>query len=376
MTLDIPYDLKTPYHLIDLNKIKANIEKLLYVKNKTSVKVLFAVKGFSNDKIIPMFISDFDGISASGLWEARFGKELLNKSVHTFSSAYKKEDFSLIKKYSDYIIFNSTSQMNTFVSEFSKSTQRFGIRINPEYSEVKKFAINPCHQFSRFGVTLEKLTDVNLKNISGFHFHSMCEQYSMTLDKTLNIVSEKFNEYLCEMKWLNIGGGQLYAEENYNLEQAISSINFIQNKYNLDIFLEPCETVVLNAGYTVASVVDIVHNGITSAILDLSAVCHLPDIINSPYRCSVLNASLPYKKKYTYRLSGCTCYAGDIFGDYSFDSPLEIGSKIVFLDTAAYSMVKNNYFNGIIPPYFVVCDSNNKISIVKEYDYNTFLSIL
>lgn len=376
MNNDLIDNLKTPCHIVDIEKIKLNIESLLYIKNKTNAKILFAIKGFSNDKITPMFISSFDGVSASGLWEAKYGKELLKKTVHTYSSAYKKEDFSIINKYSDYIIFNSISQLNAFTLEGNINSQRLGIRINPEYSEVKKYSINPCHQFSRFGVTRDKLSELELNNVSGLHFHSMCEQYEMTLDKTLSIVSNNFNEYLYQINWLNIGGGQLYSDENYNLNQAVSSINFLQNKYNLDIFLEPCETVVLNAGYTVASVVDIVHNGITSAILDLSAICHLPDIVNSPYRCEILNASLPYEKEHTYRLTGCTCYAGDIFGDYSFDKPLEIGSKIIFLDTAAYSMVKNNYFNGMIPPYYAVLDSNKKINIVKEYNYKTFLSIL
>ncbi len=375
MNFDLIYSLRTPYHLIDMEKIKSNMDKLLYINNKANVKLLFSIKGFSNDKIIPSFISGFDGISASGLWEAKLGKNLLNMPVHIFSSAYKTEDFSLIHKFSDYIIFNSATQLNLFASECNIQ-KKLGIRVNPEYSEVEKYAINPCHQFSRFGVTLENLQYVNLKNISGIHFHSMCEQFSSTLDKTIKVITTKFNHYLDKMKWINIGGGQLYTDEKYDLEQAISSISVFQNKYNLEIFAEPCETVVLNAGYTVASVVDIVNNGIESAILDLSAICHLPDIVNSPYRCEVLNAYLPYQKEYTYRLTGCTCYAGDIFGDYSFDEPLEVGSKIIFLDTAAYSIVKNNYFNGMIPPYYAIYDHNKEMKIVKEYDYNTFLSIL
>lgn len=369
-------NVKTPCHIIDISAIQSNISILTYLRQKTNMKILFAIKSFSNEKIIPLFKDGFDGICASGLWEAKLGKELLKMPVHTYSSAYKKDDFSLIHQYSDYIIFNSINQLNEYSSECNLYKKKIGLRINPEFSEVQKYSINPCHEFSRFGVTADKLFDFELDNITGLHFHSMCEQYSTTLDKTLKIVSDKFSHHLKTVKWINIGGGQLYTDKDYNIETAITSINNLQKKYDLEIFAEPGETVVANAGYTVASVVDIIDNGIKSAILDLSAICHLPDIVNSPYRCEILNAYPPQQKKHTYRLTGCTCYAGDIFGDYSFDTPLEIGSKIVFLDTAAYSMVKNSYFNGIKPPSCAIYFPNGKIDIVKEYDYNTFLSIL
>lgn len=369
------FSVKTPCHIIDVEKIQKNIESLSYLRKHTNMKILFAVKGFSNEKIIPIFINEFDGISASGLWEARLGNEFFKMPVHTYSSAYKHNEFNSILRYSDYIIFNSNNQLETYVSMCEYSNKRIGLRINPEFSEVEKYAINPCHEFSRFGVTLANLAEANLNSITGIHFHSMCEQYSQSLEKTLRIVSDKFSHCLKRMRWINIGGGQLYTDENYNVENAITSINALQRNFDLEVFAEPCETVVSNVGYTIATVVDIVENGLNSAILDLSAICHLPDIVNSPYRCEVLNASIPLHKKYTYRLTGCTCYAGDIFGDYSFDTPLEIGSKIVFLDTAPYSMVKNNFFNGIKPPSCAIYKNGN-VNIVKDYDYSTFLSIL
>lgn len=369
-------NIKTPCHIIDIGVIQDNINILSCLRQKTNIKILFAIKCFSNEKIIPLFKDEFDGICASGLWEARLGSELFKMPVHTFSSAYKKEEFHLIHKYSDYIIFNSFNQLNRYITECKLNKKKIGLRINPEFSEVKKHSINPCHKFSRFGVTLDKLFNSNLDNITGLHFHTMCEQYSDSLDKTLNIVSNKFSHYLKTINWINIGGGQLYTDDNYDLETVITSINNLQRKFDLEIFAEPGETVVANAGFTIASVIDIVDNGMKSAILDLSAICHLPDIVNSPYRCEILNAYLPQQKPYTYRLTGCTCYAGDIFGDYSFDVPLEIGNKIIFLDTAAYSIVKNNYFNGIKPPSCAIYLPNGKINIVKEYDYNTFLSIL
>lgn len=368
------YDQKTPCHIIDITRLRNNIEILLELKKRTSIKMLFAVKGFSNDRIIPLFIDNFDGISASGLWEARLGKELFKKTVHTFSSAYKHNDYSQINKYSDFIIFNSINQLNEFLS-YSKN-KNIGIRINPGYSTVKKYKIDPCHQYSRFGVNEESLSKLDLKKINGIHFHSMCEQYSPILSKTLDIVGDKFDYYLSQLHWINIGGGQLYTDFRYNRNEAIDALNQFQKRFDTDIYAEPCETVLLNSGYTVASVIDIVHNGIDTVILDLSAICNLPDIVNSPYRCKIYNADFPNKKPYSYRICGCTCYAGDIFGDYSFDQPLEIGTKLVFLDTASYSMVKNNYFNGINPPSYILYEHPDRFEVVKEYGYNTFLSVL
>ncbi len=376
MNFEYITDIKTPCHIIELSKIEHNLKNLSQLNKKTDIKFLFAIKSFSNEKVLPLFINWFDGICASGLWEARLGKEFLKKPVHTYSSAYKDTEFNSIHKYSDYVIFNSTNQFCKYISECDLLKKKIGLRINPEYSEVNKYSNNPCHQFSRFGITIDSLINSNIQNITGLHFHSMCEQYSDVLKSTLDIVDKKFEAYLKPMRWINIGGGQLYTEENYDMDIATESVNNFQRKYDVKIFAEPGETVLANAGYIVASVLDIVSNGMNSAILDLSAICHIPDIVNSPYRCEILNASTPYTKKYTYRLAGCTCYAGDIFGDYSFDNPLEIGSKIVFLDTAAYSMVKNNYFNGIKPPSCAICLPNGDIDVVKDYDYNTFLSIL
>lgn len=368
--------IPTPCHVIDLDQIKNNITRLSVLRDKANVKILFAIKGFSNDKIIPMFQNFFDGISASGLWEARLGHDLLKLPVHTYSSAYKNDEFPQIIKYSDYVIFNSKSQLNSFPINSIKKDTKLGIRINPEYSEVEKYAINPCHKFSRFGIKANDLNDFSFENITGMHFHSMCEQFSDTFSRTIDIVSNKFEQYLNKIQWLNLGGGQLFTDSNYNLDEAIVCINKLHKKYNCDIFIEPCETVVLESGYMVASVVDIVHNGIDTAILDASAICHLPDVVHSPYRCNILGSDLPNKKEFTYRLAGPTCYAGDIFGDYSFETPLDIGSRIIFTDTASYSMVKNNFFNGIKPPYYAIYQNNAPIKIVKEYDYHTFLSII
>ncbi len=369
-------DIPTPCHIIDLNKLVSNIEILHNLRKNTDLTLLFAIKGFSNDKIIKQFIHYFDGICASSLWEARLGTELLAHQIHTFSPAYSIHNFCEITKHSDFIIFNSISQWNKFKEMALNANCNCGIRINPEYSEAAKFSINPCHYASRFGVHASDLETIDFEKIKGLHFHTMCEQYSDALLKALNIIENDFGQYLYEIDWLNIGGGQFFCDATYNLPEAIFAINQLQNKYSLNIIAEPCETVMLNTGYFVATVTDIVENQLCTAILDASVICHLPDIVNSPYRCDILNASRPYVKKYTYRIAGCTCYAGDIFGDYSFETPLEIGTKIVFQDTAAYSMVKSNIFNGIQLPYYATIKDGTAITVEKKYDYNTFLSLI
>lgn len=374
MISKIFYEQKTPCHIIDIDKIRDNIRTLQLIKRKTNIKLLFTIKGFSNDVIIPLFIDEFDGVSSSGLWEARLAKERFNKPVHTYSSAFKDCDYPHIIQYSDYIIYNSINQLNYFY-DYSKN-KKLGIRINPEYSTVKRKSVDPCQQYSRFGVTIDNLEKIRMEKISGLHFHTMCGQYSLTLANTLDVVGEKFDYYLSRVCWVNIGGGQLFTAYDYNVNEAINAINNFKNRYDIEVFAEPCETVVLDSGYTVASVIDIVHNGMDSVILDLSAICHLPDIVNAPYRCAIYNADYPQKKPFTYRICGCTCYAGDIFGDYSFDYPLQVGDKVIFIDTASYSMVKTNYFNGITPPDYLVFEHPEKITVAKEYGYNTFLSVL
>lgn len=369
-------DIPTPSHVINLDKIEANLNVLEQLCKKTNLILLFALKGFSNPQILRHFIQHFDGLSASSLSEARLAKELTALPVHTFSPSYCDKTFSSICSFSDCIIFNSISQWEQFGTTAIAKKINCGIRINPEYSEIKKFAINPCHSASRFGVHAKDLEKIDFSKIKGIHFHSMCEQYSDTFRNTLTVIEKEFGTYLHQAEWLNIGGGQLFCDEAYNLHECIELINQMQDKYKLKIIAEPCETVVSDAGYFVATITDIVFNNVYTAILDASAICHLPDIVHSPYRCEVMNAAKPNVKKYTYRLAGATCYAGDIFGDYSFDTPLDIGSKIVFCDTAPYSMVKSNIFNGISLPSYISIGAKHGCCIEKNYDYDTFLSLL
>jgi len=368
--------LLTPCHIIDINILKNNISVLYNIKQSTGCKLLFANKGFSNTYFYRFFDGFVDGISASGYYEAKLAKENYKGQVHTFSPSYKIQEFSYIEKYSDVIIFNSINQLQTIMSKKRKIHAGIGLRINPEYSEQIDYRIDPCHPYSRFGVHREELTNPIINSIDGLHLHTMCEQYADTLKNTLEITKKKYGDVLNQVRWLNIGGGQLYTDSGYNLSSAINSISSIKNAFGIDVYIEPCEAFMHNTGVFVSKIVDIVNNGISSVILDSSAICHLPDIVHSPYRCEIANASVAFKKKYTYRICGCSCYAGDIYGDYSFDNRLQIGDYVVFQDTAAYSMVKNNMFNGIRLPYIYEQDSDGSLKLVKSYGYDVYYSFI
>lgn len=376
MLIENVLDIPTPCHLIDIDKVISNIEVINKICKKTDMILLLAVKGFSNDKIIKYFIDRVDGVSASSLWEARLGKEVLGTSVHTFSTAYTMRNIQPVCKYSDYVIFNSIHHLQEFGDIVKRMKRHCGLRINPEYSEIVNDAINPCHYASRFGVRAQELMKINCNAIDGFHFHNMNEQYSDTFLRTIRKIEKDFGDYLYRVQWLNIGGGQFFSDEAYNLQDFVHIINYVQNKYSLQIIAEPCEAIMLNAGYFVATVTDIIENKLSTAILDASAICHLPETVSLPYRSEIQNAALPYEKQFTYRIAGATCYAGDIFGDYSFDFPLEVGTKIVFCDTAPYTMVRVNLFNGVQLPYYATISKNSGIKVQKIYDFNTFLALI
>ena len=369
----LEYELATPCHVLDVNILSNNLDSINFIKSKTDCICLFAIKGFSNSHFFQYFDNTIDGIAASGLYEARFAKEIYKKQVHIFSSSYTNYGIGEISKYSDFIIFNSVNQLK-LANGISNKLINYGIRINPEYSEQKKYKIDPCHPYSRFGIHYEDFSEDVLRVLSGLHFHTMCEQFDSTLDNTVNEVTKKFGNILNDMSWINIGGGQLFANSEYNKNNAIATINQLKNNYNLQIIMEPCEAIMENVGIYICKVVDIIQNGIDILILDGSAICHLPDIINSPYRCDIYGGYEPYERKYTYRLCGCSCYAGDIFGDYSFDDKKNIGDYIVFKDTAPYTMVKNIMFNGIRPPNIYEF-SNNHMKLIKEYNYELFKAI-
>ncbi|MSR91550.1 carboxynorspermidine decarboxylase [Inconstantimicrobium porci] len=365
--------LKTPCYVVDESLLIKNLELLKYVQDKTGCSILLAQKGFSMYSVYPLVGKYLKGVTSSSLFEAKLGYEEMGKEVHIYAPAYKEDEFDEIMKYSDHIVFNSFSQWNKFKDKIKNSTKHIecGIRINPEYSEIETDIYNPCFENSRLGTILDNFREEDLEGIDGLHFHTMCEQNSDTLERTLKVVEEKFGEYLKGMKWLNFGGGHHITRTDYDVEKLIKCISYMQEKYDIKIYLEPGEAVALNTGFLVSTVLDVVKNNMDLAIMDTSAACHMPDVLEMPYRPNIINSGMPNEKKYTYRLGGPTCLAGDIIGDYSFEEPLKPGDKLVFCDMAHYSMVKNNTFNGINLPDIVLWGKDGA-KIIKTFNYEDF----
>lgn len=364
----------SPSYVVDESLLIANLEKLRSVMDQTGCKILLAQKGFSMFEVYPLIGSYLNGVTSSGLLEARLGFEEMGKEVHTYTPAFNEQEFEQILHYSDHIVFNSFAQWKKYkerVQAFEKPIE-CGIRINPEYSEIEVDLYNPCFSHSRFGVTLEDFEPELLDGISGLHFHTMCEQNSDTLWRTIQVVDEKFGPYLQQMKWINFGGGHHITRSDYDISMLIRSILLMKEKYGLDVYLEPGEAVALNTGFLVATVLDTMHNGMPIAILDTSASCHMPDVLEMPYRPDIIGAGRPNEKAVTYRLGGPTCLAGDVIGDYSFDRPLQAGDRLVFCDMAHYSMVKNNTFNGVNLPSIVLYTKEREMKIVKQFGYEDF----
>lgn len=370
-------DIKTPYYLIDKNLIIKNLKILKSVSDKTGAKILLAQKAFSMYSLYPLIGEYLAGTTASSLFEARLGhEEMPGRETHIYAPAYSDEDFSEIIKICDHIVFNSFSQWEKHKNIVSGTGIECGIRINPEYSEIVTDIYNPCFKGSRMGVTLSNFEPGSLDGISGLHFHTMCEQNSDVLWRTVQKVDEKFGKYIKNMKWINMGGGHHITREDYDIELLCKSINYFSDKYGITVYLEPGEAVALNAGFLTSSVMDIINNGIDIAILDTSAACHMPDVLEMPYRPNVIGSGKPGEYPYTYRLAGPTCLAGDIIGDYSFKEPLKPGDKITFCDMAIYTTVKNNTFNGINLPSIVLRHENGDTELIKTFGYQDFKSRL
>ncbi|WP_101911401.1 carboxynorspermidine decarboxylase [Marasmitruncus massiliensis] len=364
--------VETPYYIVDETLLIKNLEILKKVIDQTGCHILLAQKAFSMYSLYPLIGNYLNGTTASGLNEAKLGYEEMGGETHIFSPAYSEKEFDEILNICDHIIFNSFSQWQLFRKKALASGKQFGIRINPECSTQDHAIYDPCSFGSRLGVTLESFRPDLLDGISGFHFHTLCEQNADALVKTLEIVEQKFGKFFSRMKWINFGGGHHITRNDYDVNALVACIRRFQEQYGLEVYLEPGEAVALNTGYLVSTVVDVIENGIKIAILDTSAACHMPDVLEMPYRPNIVDAGLPDEKQFIYRLGGPTCLAGDIIGDYSFDQPLRRGDKLVFCDMAHYSMVKNNTFNGMNLPSIAIADKDHRVKLVKSFGYEDF----
>lgn len=384
--MDIDFScVPTPSYVVDERLLKKNLECLKSVIDQTGCEILLAQKAFSMYSTYPLIGKYLSGTTASSLFEARLGHEEMGKEVHIFAPAYKEEEFEDILGYCDHIVFNSIHQWekyrekvaennrlaNVMMSDIGK-TVSCGLRINPEYSEIETDLYNPCFANSRFGITASKLKDADLSGIEGLHFHTMCEQNSDVLERTLKIVEDKFSPYLKQMKWINFGGGHHITREDYDIETLIRCIKHMKETYQIQVYLEPGEAIALNCGYLVSSVLDLLENGMQLAIIDASAACHMPDVLEMPYRPNIIGSGTSGQYPFTYRLGGPTCLAGDVIGDYSFPVPLKVGDRLVFCDMAIYSMVKNNTFNGINLPAILLNSEEEGIKIVRQFGYEDF----
>lgn len=394
-------DLPTPCYCVDEKKLKENLKILRDLEQETGCHVLLAQKAFSMYALYPLIGSYISGATASGLYEARLGHEEMGKENHVFSPAYKDGDLAELVKICDHMVFNSMAQYRKHRGTVAEHNARaaagdgqgehpvsIGIRINPEYSTQEGHAIyDPCAPGSRLGITFDRLqqglTELGAargtdgvyelpEDIEGLHFHTLCEQDADDLVRTFAAFEEKFKAYLTKVKWLNLGGGHHITREGYQLDKLKELIGYIKKTYQLEVYLEPGEAVALNAGYLVTEVLDIVHNGMDILILDASAACHMPDVLEMPYRPPLRGGYEAGEQPYTYRLSSMTCLAGDVIGDYSFKEKISVGDRLVFEDMAIYSMVKNNTFNGMPLPAIALLHEDGTAELVKEFGYEDF----
>lgn len=368
----------TPCYIVDEGLLEKNLQLLHSVQERTGCSILLALKGFSMFSVFPLAGKYLKGITASSLFEARLGYEEMGSEVHIYAPAYIDEEFNEILNYCDHIVFNSFDQWNRFKDKVKSVSKKIecGIRVNPEYSEIKTPIYDPCYQNSRLGVTLANFKPDELDGIEGLHFHTMCEQNSDTLERTIKVVDEKFGRFIKRMKWINLGGGHHITRPDYDIETLVRSIIFFKDKYGVDVYLEPGEAIALNTGFLVAKVLDIVNNGMDIAILDTSAACHMPDVLEMPYRPEIIGAGNPGENPYTYRLGGLTCLAGDVIGDYSFKEPLKPGNRLIFRDMAHYTMVKNNTFNGVNLPSIALFNKKDGLKVIRKFGYEDYKSRL
>ncbi len=366
--------LPSPCWLLEERLLKKNLELIHDIKTRSGAKVLLALKGYALWKSFPLLKPYLDGCCASGLHEAKLAHETFGKEVHTYSPAFKEEEIKEIAKISHHLVFNSPAQFHTFAVQAKKinSELSLGLRVNPEYSESPKEIYNPCGLYSRLGTTVKNLDETVLEHCDGLHFHALCEQDSSALENVLQNFEDKFGAYITKMKWINFGGGHHITRKGYDIEKLVALIKGFKKKYAVEVYLEPGEAIGWETGTLITTVLDIVDNGLNIAILDASAEAHMPDTIIMPYRAEVRGAGEAGEKKYTYRLAGNTCLAGDIMGDYSFDALLKIGDKVVFEDQMHYTMVKATTFNGVKLPSIAIEKEDGSVEVLRTFGYEDF----
>lgn len=368
--------VKTPAFVVFEQALEHNLALLQRVMDRSGARILLALKAFSMHHSFPLLAGTLKGTCASGPHEAMLGREFFPGEVHAFAAGFSEADIRETAPICDHLVFNSISQWRRFgaLAKSLNPTLEFGLRCNPEHRETEVAIYDPCAAGSRLGIVQEEFDPAALEGISGLHFHTLCQMGADALERTLAAFEARFGQYFQRLHWVNFGGGHHISRPGYDIERLVALINGFKQRYpQLTVYLEPGEAVALNAGVLVASVLDITRNhGLSNAILDTSATCHMPDVLEMPYRPVIIGAGEAGEKAHTYQLGGLSCLAGDVIGQYSFDTPLEVGDRLVFLDMAIYSMVKTNTFNGVKLPSIYYGRKDGALELVRQFGYEDF----
>jgi len=362
----------SPCWVIDLPALEDNLKILARVQREAECKILLALKGFATWSTFPLIAKYLTGATASAPHEAQLAREKLGGEVHCYAPAYTESDLRECLKYSDHIVFNSFTQWQKLGPIARAAGASCGIRVNPEQREVAVELYDPSAPFSRLGVTEAQFRPELLEGLEGLHFHALCELGADSLERVLAAFERRFGKYVPQLKWVNFGGGHHITRPGYDLDLLVRLVRTFKQRHDVEVYLEPGEAIAIRTGVLVATVLDVVHNGMPLAILDTSATAHMPDTLEMPYRPEIVGAGEPGEKAHTYRLGGLTCLAGDVIGDYSFDRPLEAGDRIVLLDMSHYTMVKTSNFNGVRLPSIALRNADDSYRLVKRFGYESY----
>ncbi len=365
----------SPAYVVDLGRLRHNLAILDDVQKRSGAKILLALKAFSMWSVFPLIRETLHGVCASSPWEARLGREEFGREVHSFAAAFKESDIVELLETSNHLVFNSFNQLKRFRPLWEKEAGRvsIGLRVNPEHTEGHTAIYDPCAPKSRLGIPRTEFEGRSLEGVDGLHFHTLCEQLFEPLERTAKVFEEKFGQFLPGMKWLNLGGGHHITRDGYDIDGLVELVKYFKGKYDLEVYLEPGEAIAIGTGVLVGEVLDVVHNEMDIAILDISATCHMPDILEMPYRPEIMSGYAAGESVHTYRLGGASCLAGDVIGDWSFEKPLKPGDRLAFLDMSLYTMVKTTTFNGIQLPHICTFEpENSKLTVVRSFGYPDF----
>jgi len=365
--------IPSPSYLLDEKKLIANLELLKRVQEEADCSIILALKGFAMWSVFPLVREYLPGCTASSLWELKLSEEKFGGENHIYSAAFREDEFDEIISLAGHLVFNSVAQWQKFGRTARSAGVSCGLRVNPGIAEVKTDLYNPCFAGSRLGVRPEHLANVDFSGIDGLHAHALCENMADSSLALIDAFEEKFAPWIPELKWVNFGGGHLITHKDYDANALIERIKAFREKWKVKVYLEPGGAIAWRTGSLIASVLDIVPtDGIPVAILDISATAHMPDVLEMPYRPAVTGAGEADEKRHTYRLGGTSCLAGDVIGDYSFDAPLVVGSRLAFEDMMHYTMVKTTMFNGVRHPDICIRHADDSIELVRRFSYEDF----